>query len=143
MMRRPQTRRPSPNDSHPPPRRWNWWRRRLACELGGRPRPPLMVRDEAMQVADGKRLLHITLTAALLAQPRANPPKGRRQRQIVVYNLRGFRVVACCDARDEARDVQPGGTASLARPDAVTGVVRKQQLKRGLTCRPHFFRIVR
>src|ERR1035441_2447846 len=95
-----------------------------------------------MQVADGKRLFHVALPTALLAQPWANPSKGRGQRQIVGDNLRRLRVVGGADPRYEAGDVQPGRTASLARPDAVTGVVGEQEFKRGLTCRPHFFRII-
>ena len=76
-----------------------------------------------MQVADGKRFFHVALPTALLAQLRANPPQGGRQSQIVSYNLRRFRVVARGDARDKARDVQPGRAPSLAGPDAVAGVV--------------------
>ena len=36
------------------------------------------VGGEAMKVADGKRLFHVTLPAAFLAEPRANPPQGCR-----------------------------------------------------------------
>jgi hypothetical protein len=58
-----------------------------------------------MQIPDGKRLFHVALSAALLAQPWANSPQGRRQREIVVYNLRRLCVVARGNARDEAGDV--------------------------------------
>ena len=94
MMRRRQPRRPGPDDGHSPASRRSAWRRRLACGLGGRPRPPLVVGSEAMQVADRERLLHVALPAALLAQPRANPPQRRRQREIVRHNLGGLPVVA-------------------------------------------------
>ena len=101
-----------------------------------------MIGSEPMQVADGKRLFHITLPAALFAQPRANPPQGRRQREIVGDNLRRLLMVARGDSRDEAGDVQPGGASGPAGADAVAGVVGEQQFQRGLARCSHFVRIV-
>ena len=77
MMRRRQPRRAGPDNGDALARRG----RRPACPfrfdhtigLGNRRHAPPGVGREPMQVADRKRLLHLALPAALLAQPRTDP----------------------------------------------------------------------
>ncbi len=82
-----------------------------------------MIRGKAVQVADRKRLFHLALPAATLAEPRADAAQRRRQSQVVGYNFPGLSVIASGHAGDEAGDIKARRAAGPAGSDAVTRVI--------------------
>jgi len=104
-------------------------RHRLAGRLPGlgqaRPLRHLVpVGDVAVERSDRQPLVVVVAAAAaLLAQPRAHPPQGARERQPVEDPLHRPIVLTGGDLVDEARHVEPGRATGGAGGDALPGVV--------------------
>lgn len=96
--------------------------RRRRCHWPGEHPLPLLVRDEALQVADrdGPPLVREDTRTLALDLLRAHAPADRRERVVLVDHRRGARYVAVCNKLDEVVDPHPDGTAiDTDRPLAV------------------------
>ena len=100
-----------------------------------------LVGHEAVQPADGDRVLHELAPAGSLAGPRADAPEHGRERQVLAQLAHAVLVVAVGDEVEELRDldVRRAGVATGRRAERV--VVGEQQLQIEMAHVAHALRV--
>ncbi|OPZ46231.1 MAG: hypothetical protein BWY94_00791 [Actinobacteria bacterium ADurb.BinA094] len=123
--------RPGPDDGDPLARVGLGLGRQqqLALELAG----PRLVGHEAMQLADGDRVVDELPSARAFAGPRAHAAQDAGERQVLAQHPHAARVIAFRDALQETGDLDVGGAPVTTRRGAVRHVVAEDQLQVELT----------